>query len=112
GYQLDSFTWPYKLVVLVLTFALAAASQRLIEDPLRHAKRFKVPWRAFTLMTSSMAVIGAVTFLLPQAVDPATDEDVNIAECTGANAFLRSEERRVGKEWKSGWRRYEKNKRG
>src|SRR5699024_8455166 len=46
GYQLDPFSWPYKLIILVLTFALAAASQYLIEDPLRHAKLFKVPWRA------------------------------------------------------------------
>src|SRR5699024_12452206 len=58
GYQLDPFSWPYKLIILVLTFALAAASQYLIEDPLRHAKLFKVPWRAFTLMTSSMIKIG------------------------------------------------------
>jgi len=88
GYQLDPFSWPYKLIILVLTFALAAASQYLIEDPLRHAKLFKVPWRAFTLMTSSMIIIGSVTFFLPQAVSPETDEEVNIAECTGANAFL------------------------
>src|SRR5699024_1615006 len=27
GYQLDPFSWPYKLIILVLTFALAAASQ-------------------------------------------------------------------------------------
>lgn len=87
-YQFDPFTWPYKLAIAVLTFALAAASQRLIEDPLRHAKRFKVPWRAFTLMTSSMAVIGASTFLLPQFVGPETDEEVAIEECTGANALL------------------------
>src|SRR5699024_12273304 len=79
---------PYKLVVLVLTFALAAPSQYLIEDPLRHANLFKVPWRAFTLMTSSMIIIGSVTFFLPQAVSPETDEEVNIPERTGANAFL------------------------
>src|SRR5699024_12212873 len=74
GYQLDPFSWPYKLIILVLTFALAAASQYLIEDPLRHAKLFKVPWRAFTLMTSSMIIIGSVTFFLPQAVSPETED--------------------------------------
>src|SRR5699024_6301787 len=88
GYQLDEFTWPYKFAVIVLTFLLAAASQWLIEDPLRHAKRFKVPWRAFTLMAASMVVIGVVTSVLPKAIEPETDEEVSIQECTGANALL------------------------
>ena len=54
-YQIESFTWPYKFGVIALTFILSAASQRFIEDPMRHAKPFKIPKRAFTLMASNMA---------------------------------------------------------
>lgn len=87
-YQLEPFTWPYKFGVIALTFILSAASQRLIEDPLRHAKPFKIPTRAFTLMASNMAIIAAFTFFLPQALSPDTNEEVAIEECTGANALL------------------------
>lgn len=88
GYQLESFTWPYKLGLIVLTFILSAASQRFIEDPLRHAKPFKVPTRAFGLMASNMALIAIVTFFLPQALVPQTQEEVSVSECVGADALL------------------------
>src|SRR5699024_561132 len=87
-YQIEPFTWPYKLGVIALTFLLSAASQRLIEDPLRHAKPFKIPKRAFTLMASNMAIIAALTFFIPQLLAPNTNQEVTIEECTGANALL------------------------
>src|SRR5699024_2918241 len=68
SYQLEPFLWPHKLGLILITFLLSAASQKLIEDPLRRAKPFKVPKRAFTLMASNMAIIAAVTFLLPQVL--------------------------------------------
>src|SRR5699024_7436564 len=73
-YQIEPFTWPYKLGVIALTFLLSAASQRLIEDPLRHAKPFKIPKRAFTLMASNMAIIAALTSL-PSAPSQRLSED-------------------------------------
>lgn len=88
GYQLDSFTWPYKLAVIVLTFMLSAASQRFIEDPLRRAKPFKVPKRAFGLMATNMAAIAAITFLVPQFLSPDTNEEVAVTDCIGADALL------------------------
>ena len=87
-YQIEPFTWPYKLGVIALTFLLSAASQRLIEDPLRHAKPFKIPKRAFTLMASNMAIIATLTFFIPQLLAPNTNQEVTIEECTGANALL------------------------
>ncbi|WP_343957768.1 acyltransferase family protein, partial [Yaniella flava] len=88
GYLLDPLTWPYKLGLIALTFALSAASQKLIEDPLRKAKPFKIPKRAFTLMASNIAIIAALTFFIPTLLSPNTNEDVAIDECTGANALL------------------------
>lgn len=88
SYQLEPFLWPHKLGLILITFLLSAASQKLIEDPLRRAKPFKVPKRAFTLMASNMAIIAAVTFLLPQVLSPNTNDEVAIQECTGANAFF------------------------
>src|SRR5699024_392942 len=87
-YQIESFTWPYKIGVIALTFILSAASQRFIEDPMRHAKPFKIPKRAFTLMASNMAIIAALTFFIPQLLAPDTNQEVAIEECTGANALL------------------------
>lgn len=87
-YQIESFTWPYKFGVIALTFILSAASQRFIEDPMRHAKPFKIPKRAFTLMASNMAIIAALTFFIPQLLAPDTNQEVAIEECTGANALL------------------------
>src|SRR5699024_9750647 len=87
-YQIESFTWPHKIGVIALTFILSAASQRFIEDPMRHAKPFKIPKRAFTLMASNMAIIAALTFFIPQLLAPDTNQEVAIEECTGANALL------------------------
>lgn len=87
-YQLESFLWFQKLVIIVVTFVLSAASQKLIEDPLRRAKPFKVPRRAFTLMASNMALIAAVTFITPQLLAPETHEEIAISDCVGADAFL------------------------
>lgn len=88
GYQLDSFTWPMKLGVIVLTVVLAAASQRWIEDPFRHTPKLKLPSRAFTVMGASMATLTVFTFVMPYTLLPDTDQDVAISECTGANALL------------------------
>ncbi|MFD6814932.1 acyltransferase family protein [Enteractinococcus coprophilus] len=87
-YQLEPFLWYQKLVIIVVTFVLSAASQKLVEDPLRRAKPFKVPRRAFTLMASNMALIAAVTFFIPQVVAPETHEEIAVSECVGADAFL------------------------
>lgn len=87
-YQLENFWWGYKLLVIALTFLLSAVSQRLIEDPLRKAKFFKVPKRAFGAMVANIAVVAATVFFIPQLISPETDEDVAIEECTGANALL------------------------
>src|SRR5699024_3467959 len=89
-YQIESFTWPYKFGVIALTFILSAASQQLIEDPLRHAKSFKIPKRAFMLMASNMAIIATLTFFVPQLLAPDTNQEVAIEECTGANALFNS----------------------
>lgn len=88
SYQLEPFTWYHKLALIVLTFVLSALSQRYIEDPLRQAKRFKIPRRAFTLMASNLAVIAAMTFFVPQFLSPETNEEVTISECIGADALL------------------------
>lgn len=88
SYQLEPFTWPHKIAVIVLTFVLSAASQRFIEDPLRHARPFKVPTRAFALMASNMAVIAAITFFMPQLLSPDTNEEVAVSECIGADTLL------------------------
>jgi peptidoglycan/LPS O-acetylase OafA/YrhL len=87
-YQLDEFKWQYKLVVVILTFALSATSQRLIEDPLRRAQRFKIPPRAFGLMGANMAAIAAITFMLPQLLSTPTQEHVTVSDCIGADALL------------------------
>src|SRR5699024_3885534 len=58
------------------------------EDPLRKAKFFKVPKRAFGAMVANIAVVAAAVFFIPQVLSPDTDEDVAIDECTGANALL------------------------
>ena len=87
-YQLEPFVWYQKLLIILVTFVLSAFSQKLIEDPLRRAKPFKVPRRAFTLMASNMALIGAVTFITPQLLAPETHEEIAISECVGADAFL------------------------
>lgn len=89
SYQIEPFTWPYKFALIFITVALSAASQRLIEDPLRHAKPFKVPRRAFFLMASSMAIIAPITLFLPNVLSPDTNQEVAIDECTGANALLK-----------------------
>ncbi len=88
SYQLDPFTWQHKVGLIALTFVLSAASQRLIEDPLRHAKPFKVPRRAFSLMASNMAIIAAITFFMPQVLSPETNEEVTVSDCIGADALL------------------------
>lgn len=88
SYQLEPFSWPYKVGLVFLTVFLSAASQKLIEDPLRHAKPFKVPKRAFTLMASNIAIIAAATFFVPQIFSEETNQEVAIEECTGANALL------------------------
>ena len=87
-YQLEPFLWYHKLAIIVVTFVLSAASQKLIEDPLRRAKPFKVPKQAFTLMGSNMALIAAVTFIIPQVVAPEEHEEIAVSECVGADAFL------------------------
>src|SRR5699024_4312356 len=87
-YLLEPFVWYQKLVIIVVTFVLSAASQKLIEDPLRRAKPFKVPRRAFTLMASNMALIALVTFMTPQLLAPETHEEIAISDCVGADAFL------------------------
>lgn len=88
GYQFEPLTWPYKIAIIILTFVLAMVSQRWIEDPLRHAPPLKVPARAFTFMGASMAAVAALTFVVPQALLPDTDQEVAISDCTGANALL------------------------
>lgn len=88
SYHLDPFLWPHKLGLILITLMLSAVSQKLIEDPLRRARPFKVPARAFTLMASNMAIIAAVIVLLPQTLSPNTSDEVTIQECTGANVFL------------------------
>lgn len=88
SYQLEPFRWPYKLALILLTILLSAASQKLIEDPLRHSKPFKIPKRAFTLMASNIAIIAAATYFVPQVLSPETNQEVAIEECTGANALM------------------------
>lgn len=88
SYQLEPFDWPYKLGLIFLTVFLSAVSQKIIEDPLRHAKPFKIPRHAFTLMASNIAIIAAATYFVPQALSPETNQEVAIEECTGANALM------------------------
>lgn len=88
SYQLEPLRWPHKLVLILLTVLLSAASQKLIEDPLRHSKPFKIPKRAFTLMASNIAIIAAATYFVPQVLSPETNQEVAIEECTGANALI------------------------
>src|SRR5699024_1682095 len=82
-YQIESFTWPYKIRINVITFILASEAQRVIEDPMRHEKPFKIPNRAFTLMASNMAISAALTFFIPQPLAPDANQEVAIEECTG-----------------------------
>lgn len=87
-YMLDEFKWPHKIGIIVLTFVLAAFSQRLIEDPLRHAKYFKVPVRTFTAMAATIALIAAGTSVLPRVYASDYTDRVSLSDCTGANAIL------------------------
>lgn len=87
-YQLENFWWGYKLLVIALTLILSALSERLVEDPLRKAKYFKIPKRAFGAMAANMAIVAAAVFFIPQVLSPETNEDIAINECTGANALL------------------------
>lgn len=87
-YQLDPFLWYHKLIVILVTFSLSAASQRFIEDPLRQARPFKVPRRAFSLMASNMVLIATITYVTPQVLAPDSNEQVAISSCVGADAFL------------------------
>lgn len=90
-YQLENFWWGYKLLIIALTLVLSSISQRLIEDPLRKAKYFKMPKHAFGVMGASMVVVAAAVFVVPSSLSPETDEEIAIEECTGANAFLRDD---------------------
>lgn len=87
-YLLNDFKWPHKIALIVLTFFLAALSQRFIEDPLRHAKYFKVPVRTFTAMAVTIALIAAGTSMLPRVYASDYTDRVSLSDCTGANAIL------------------------
>src|SRR5699024_9997437 len=55
-YVLDQYRWPHKFAIIAITVLFASASQKLIEDPLRQAKYFKLPRRAFFAMGTSLVL--------------------------------------------------------
>ena len=87
-YLLDQYRWPHKFVIIALTIVLAAASQKFIEDPLRQAKYFKIPSRAFFAMGTSLALIATTTLVVPRLYASEYTDNVAASECTGAGALL------------------------
>lgn len=87
-HQLEEFRWPHKIAIIVLTFILAALSQRFIEDPFRRAPYFKLPRRAFVSMAATLAVLAISLTVVPRAFDTESADTVALAECTGADALL------------------------
>ena len=88
SYLLEEVRWSQKIAIIILTFILAALSQRYIEDPLRRAQFFKLPRRAFVAMVTSLVVITISFTVVPQYLETDSPDTVAMAECTGADALL------------------------
>jgi peptidoglycan/LPS O-acetylase OafA/YrhL len=88
SYLLEEVRWPQKIAIIILTFILAALSQRYIEDPLRRAQFFKLPRRAFVAMVTSLVVITISFTVVPQYLETDSPDTVAMADCTGADALL------------------------
>lgn len=89
-YVLDQYRWPHKFAIIAITVILACASQKLIEDPLRQAKYFKLPRRAFFAMGTSLVLIAATTLSVPRLYASEYTDDVAMSDCTGAQALLQN----------------------
>jgi len=89
-YVLDEYRWPHKFAIIAITIILASGSQRFLEDPLRQAKYFKFPRRAFFAMGSSLVLIAATTLTVPGLYASEYSDDVAMSDCTGAQALLQN----------------------